>query len=72
MKYMCVEKLWNNSDRGQQKSSEKNLSKCHAVHHKFHLDLPGIDLLIINSLSYFVDDAVIFINTLHSPHFLDF
>ena len=23
---------------------EKNLSQCHSVHHKYHLDWPGIEL----------------------------
>jgi len=57
---ICVEKWWNNTDRGKQKYSEKNLSQCHFVHHEFHLDLPRIELLIIYSLPYFVYDAVIF------------
>jgi hypothetical protein len=39
---ICVGKWWNNSGGGNQKYSEKNLSQCHFVHHKFHLDLPGI------------------------------
>jgi hypothetical protein len=28
-------------DRGKPKDSEKNLSQCHSVHHKSHMDCPG-------------------------------
>jgi hypothetical protein len=50
----CVERLWNYSDRGKPKHSEKNLSHCHFFHHKFRLDWPGIDLLIIWGLTSFM------------------
>jgi hypothetical protein len=30
-------------DRGKPKYSGKNLSQCHFVHYKSHMDRPGID-----------------------------
>jgi hypothetical protein len=33
----------NDTDRGQLKNAEKSLSRCHFVHHKFHMDWPGRD-----------------------------
>jgi len=30
-------------DRGKQKYSEKHLSQYHLVHHKSHVDWPGIE-----------------------------
>jgi hypothetical protein len=32
---------WNDTDRGKPKNSEKSLSQCHFIHHKFHMDWPG-------------------------------
>jgi hypothetical protein len=38
--------VWNEIDRGKPKYSGKNLSHCHFVHHKFHLDWPGIFFIL--------------------------
>jgi hypothetical protein len=29
---------WNDTDSGKPNNSEKNLSQCHIVHYKFHMD----------------------------------
>jgi hypothetical protein len=39
-----VEHWWNDTERGKPKYTEKNLSQCHFIHHKFHVDWPGIEL----------------------------
>jgi hypothetical protein len=33
-----MEHRWNETDRGNPKYSGKNLSQCHSVHHKSHVD----------------------------------
>jgi hypothetical protein len=38
MIYENGERRWNDTDRGKQKNSEKNLSQSHYVHHKSHMD----------------------------------
>jgi hypothetical protein len=47
---------WNDTGRGKLKYSEKNLFHCHVVHHKSHMDWPGIKLglerLVTNSCSH--------------------
>jgi hypothetical protein len=40
--FLVMEHRWNEIDRGKPKYSEKNLSQCHFVHHKSHMDGPGI------------------------------
>jgi hypothetical protein len=39
-----MEHRWSEIDRGKPKYSGKNLSQCHFVHHKSHMDRPGIRL----------------------------
>jgi hypothetical protein len=34
---------WNDIDRRKPKYSGKNLSQCHFVNHKFHMNWPGIE-----------------------------
>jgi hypothetical protein len=40
-RYEFGERRWNYIDRRKPKNSEKNLSQCHFVNHKSHMDWPG-------------------------------
>jgi hypothetical protein len=40
---ILMEHRWNESDKGKPKYSEKHLSQCHFVHHKSHMEQPGIE-----------------------------
>jgi hypothetical protein len=36
--FQVMEQRWNETDRGKPKYWGKNLSQCHSVHHKSHMD----------------------------------
>jgi hypothetical protein len=36
--FLVMEHWWNETDSGKLKYSEKNLSQCHCVSHKSHID----------------------------------
>jgi hypothetical protein len=38
-----MENRWNEIDKENPKYSKKNLSQCHFVHHKYHMDRTGIE-----------------------------
>jgi hypothetical protein len=40
---ILMEHRWNEIDRGKPKYLERNLSQCHFVYHKSHIDRPGIE-----------------------------
>jgi hypothetical protein len=43
VRFLVMEHRWNEIDRVKPKNSGKNLSQCHFVHHKSHVDWPGIE-----------------------------
>jgi hypothetical protein len=38
-----MEDRWNELDRGKPKYSGKNMSQCHFVYYKSHINRPGIE-----------------------------
>jgi hypothetical protein len=40
---LVMEHQWNEIGMGKRKYSGKNLSQCRFVHHKSHMDWPGIE-----------------------------
>ena len=40
---MGIEQWWNDTDRGKNEILEKNVFHSHSVHHKSHMDWPGIE-----------------------------
>ena len=40
---MGMQHWWNDTDRGKLKYWERNLSQCHFVQHKSHMDWLGIE-----------------------------
>jgi hypothetical protein len=41
--FLVMQHRWNEIDRGKPKYSYKNLSQCHFIHHKSHMDWTGIE-----------------------------
>jgi hypothetical protein len=41
--FQVMENRWNKIYRGKPKYSGGNVSQCHFVHHKSHMDRPGIE-----------------------------
>jgi hypothetical protein len=39
-----MKRLWNDTDKGKAKYSDKSLSQCHFVHDKYQMDRSGIQL----------------------------
>jgi len=41
---MSLKYWWEDNDKGKPKYSKKDMSKCHYVHNKFHMNWPQIEL----------------------------
>jgi hypothetical protein len=58
MIYECRDLWWNDNDRGKPKNSKKNLSQCHFVRHKSHVDILPFNVRILKLIDFTVNKCV--------------